>query len=119
MIGEPLGLTIPGYSVRAATPDDEAACDALLSRVHDHDRSQEVHNALARGRAGVVERFGRITGYTTGISYSNHSVAETNDDLRRSSAPPTPWVDRLSSSRWRTPTCSGGVSPTGCGSSSS
>ncbi len=82
MIGEPLGLAIPGYSVRAATPDDEAACDALCIRVHGHDRSGEVHHALARGRATVVERLGRITGYTTGISYFSHSVAETTDDLQ-------------------------------------
>ena len=36
---------------------------------------------MAKGKARVVERSGRITGYTTGIGYFNHSVAETNDDL--------------------------------------
>jgi hypothetical protein len=30
----------------------------------------------------VVERLGRITGYTAGIQYFAHSVAETNDDLK-------------------------------------
>ena len=30
----------------------------------------------------MVERLGRITGYTTGIQYFAHSVAETSDDLR-------------------------------------
>jgi hypothetical protein len=29
----------------------------------------------------VVERLGRITGYTTGIAVFGHSIAETNDDL--------------------------------------
>ena len=31
--------------------------------------------------AQVVDRGGRITGYTTGIAFFAHSVAETNDDL--------------------------------------
>jgi hypothetical protein len=30
----------------------------------------------------VVERLGRVTGYTTGINYFTHSVAETTDDLK-------------------------------------
>ena len=81
MYGEPLRLAIPGYAVRPATPDDEATCNALCIRVHGHDRAGEVSHAIARGKARVVERLGRITGYTTGIGYFNHSVAETNDDL--------------------------------------
>ncbi len=81
MFGEPLGLRLPGYDVRAATPDDADACDALCVRVHGFDRAAEVHHAIARGRAMVVERLGRISGYTTGITYFNHSVAETPDDL--------------------------------------
>ena len=81
MYGDPLRLTIPGYAVRPATVGDEAACNALCLRVHGHDRAGEVGHAIARGKARVVERLGRITGYTTGIGYFNHSVAETNDDL--------------------------------------
>ena len=81
MYGEPLRLAIPGHAVRPATPDDEAACNALCVRVHGHDRAGEVSHAIARGKARVVERLDRITGYTTGIGYFNHSVAETNDDL--------------------------------------
>lgn len=81
MYGDPLHLAIPGYPVRPATPDDEAACNALCLRVHGHDRAGEVSHAIARGKARVVERQGRITAYTTGIGYFNHSIAETNDDL--------------------------------------
>lgn len=81
MHGEPLRLTQPGYAVRVATPADEAACNVLCVRVHGHDRAGEVGPAIAKGKAKVVERLGRITGYTTGIGYFNHSVAETNDDL--------------------------------------
>jgi predicted N-acetyltransferase YhbS len=81
MYGAPLRLTLPGHVVRPATADDEAACNALCVRAHGHDRAGEVRHALGKGKARVVERLGRITGYTTGISYFNHSVAETNDDL--------------------------------------
>jgi len=49
--------------------------------VHGHNRAGEVGEAIAVGGARVVERLGRITGYTTGITYFSHSVAETNDDL--------------------------------------
>jgi predicted N-acetyltransferase YhbS len=81
MYGEPLRLALPGHTVRPATPEDEAACNALCVRVHGHDRAGEVGHAVDRGKARVVERLGRITGYSTGISYFNHAVAETNDDL--------------------------------------
>jgi GNAT superfamily N-acetyltransferase len=81
MYGEPLGLELPGYPVRPATAEDEAACNALCVRVHGHDRAGEVGHAIGKGKARVVDRLGRITGYSTGISYFNHSVAETNDDL--------------------------------------
>ena len=82
MHGDPLGIALPGYAVRPATNADEAACNALCIRVHGHDRAGEVRDALADGSATVVERLGRITGYTTGITYFTHSVAETSDDLR-------------------------------------
>jgi predicted N-acetyltransferase YhbS len=81
MTGEPLGLRFPGYHVRTGTPDDAAVCDALCVRVHGHDRGGELHPALERGKVRVVERLGRITGYTTGIGYFGHTIAETNDDL--------------------------------------
>ena len=32
-------------------------------------------------RANCAEHLGRITGYTTGIAFFAHSVAETNQDL--------------------------------------
>ena len=82
MHGTPLRRTLRGYDVRPATPDDEYACNSLCVRVHGHARAGEVREAIEAGTARVVERLGRITGYTTRISYFAHSVAETNDDLR-------------------------------------
>jgi hypothetical protein len=81
MYGEPIRQKMPGYDVRPATPDDEAACNALCLRVHGHTRAGEVREAIEAGTGRVVERLGRITGYTTKINYFFHSVAETNDDL--------------------------------------
>ena len=82
MYGPAIGETYPGYDVRPATAADEAACNALCVRVHGHTRAGEVHEAIESGSARVVERLGRITGYTTKINYFAHSVAETNDDLQ-------------------------------------
>lgn len=79
--GPPLALEIPGHTVRAATEADINACNALCVRVHGHDRDGDLHDAMAQGTAKVVERNGRITGYTTGIAFFGHSVAEGNDDL--------------------------------------
>jgi predicted N-acetyltransferase YhbS len=79
--GEPVAARIPGYTVRGATQQDLDACNALCVHVHGHDRSGELQDALSHAAASVVERLGRITGYTTGIGFFAHSVAETNDDL--------------------------------------
>lgn len=81
MQGEPLAFEVPGYAVRDATDADLTACDALCVRVHGHDRGGEVRDAVAQGTARVVERHGRITGYTTGVAFFAHSIAETNDDM--------------------------------------
>jgi GNAT superfamily N-acetyltransferase len=81
MYGDPVRLALPGYEVRPATDDDAAACNALCRRVHGHTRAGEVEDAIADGSACVVERLGRITGYTAGVNYFSHSVAETRDDL--------------------------------------
>jgi len=82
MHGEPVREEMPGYRVRPASAVDEAACNALCLDVHGHTRAGEVRDAIESGTARVVERLGRITGYTTKINYFFHSVAETNDDLR-------------------------------------
>ncbi|MEV4729859.1 GNAT family N-acetyltransferase [Saccharopolyspora sp. NPDC049426] len=82
MQGKPIGGTVPGYVVRSATADDLEGCNGVCRAVHGHDRAGEVRDALSQGAARVVELDGRITGYTTGVGFFAHSVAETNDGLR-------------------------------------
>jgi predicted N-acetyltransferase YhbS len=79
--GAPLDLRIPGRAVRPATDADIAACNSVCAGVHGHDRGGELRDAVAQGSASVVERRDRITGYSTGIGFFGHSVAETDDDL--------------------------------------
>jgi hypothetical protein len=71
-----------GTSVRKATLADLADCNEVCFRVHGHDRSGEVRDAIADGTVALVERHNRITGYTTRMSVRGHSVGETNDDLK-------------------------------------
>jgi predicted N-acetyltransferase YhbS len=68
--------------VRAMTVEDLTYTDELAINVHGHTRHGDVAGAIAQGTAKVVERGGRITGYTTGIGFFGHTVAETNDDLK-------------------------------------
>jgi predicted N-acetyltransferase YhbS len=82
MQGPAIGKSIPGCAVRPARSDDLAACNGVCFRVHGHDRSGELADAIAQGSASVVERAGRITGYASQIAYFGHAVGETNDDLK-------------------------------------
>ena len=76
--GKPLGRKMPGYEVRPATAADEAACNRLCRQVHGFDRAGELRDAIDQKAASVVEHRGGIAGYTTGIAFSGHSVAETS-----------------------------------------
>ena len=80
--GPPIGGSVPGYSVRAATDGDVEACNRVCVAVHGHDRGGELCDAIRLGAAAVVEHAGRITGYTTGVALFGHSVGEGNEDLR-------------------------------------
>lgn len=82
MNGSALNLQIAGRVVRAANEKDREACNTLCFNVHGHDRDVEVFDAINEGRGSVVEQDGRITGYTTGISFLGHSVAESNEDMK-------------------------------------
>jgi GNAT superfamily N-acetyltransferase len=80
--GRTLERSIPGCAVRPASPDDLDACNTLSLRVHGFDRGVELAQAIRQGTACVVERGGRITGYTTHLAFFGHSTAETNVDLQ-------------------------------------
>ena len=80
--GTALELAIPGFEVRAARSGDEAACDELCLRIHGHLRRGELYDAIGRGTASVVERDGRITGYSTVLGFWGHAIGETNEDLQ-------------------------------------
>jgi predicted N-acetyltransferase YhbS len=82
MQGPAVSMSVPGYAVRSATPEDIAACDALCRRVHGHHRHGEVADAVNQNGALVVEHDGRISGYSTGLAYFGHTVGETNEDLK-------------------------------------
>lgn len=78
--GQPLGMSIDGHAVRAASEADLDAANAVSRSVHGHDRSDEVRAAIRQGTATVVERHGRITGYATDIGFFGHAVGETTED---------------------------------------
>jgi predicted N-acetyltransferase YhbS len=82
MQGRTLERSIAGCVVRPAKPEDEDACNALSRRVHGFDRSVDLAQAIEWGTARVVERGGRVTGYTTHLAFFGHSTAETNVDLQ-------------------------------------
>ncbi|PAP77268.1 GNAT family N-acetyltransferase [Rubrivirga marina] len=81
MQGPAVGRVPKGYAVRAATPDDRAACDDLCRRVHGHDRTGELAEAIGQGTARVVHRAGRLVGYTTGVGFMGHSVGTHDEAL--------------------------------------
>ena len=79
--GPPIAKEIPGFSCRA-TEDDLDPCNQLSRRVHSHDRSGELLDAIKERTATVVEHDGRISGYATLIAFFGHAVGETNEDLK-------------------------------------
>jgi len=82
MQGAALNLQIPGCSVRAGTATDVKGCNLLYESTHGMHRGGEVESAANSERLLVVERDGRITGYSTTVGFFGHSVGETNDDLK-------------------------------------
>jgi hypothetical protein len=82
MQGAPLNLKIEGCHVRQMNDSDVEACDLLCRQVHGHTRTQDVKDGIPQGAAMVVERDGRITGYTSVLGFFGHSVGESNEDLK-------------------------------------
>jgi GNAT superfamily N-acetyltransferase len=82
MQGPPIKRQIPGCSVRPAQMADLENCNRLCCQVHGHDRSGELSDAIGGGTAVVVERDGRITGYSSALAFFGHSAGESNVDLQ-------------------------------------
>jgi len=82
MQGNPISAVIPGRSVRVATESDLESCNAICKAIHGHDRNGELIDSIKQGIAKVVLHGEKITGYTSGLTYFNHSVGFTNDDLK-------------------------------------
>jgi GNAT superfamily N-acetyltransferase len=80
--GPAIKKTFEGFSVRAAQLSDLEACNEVGLGVHGHHRGGELADAIGQGTAQVVERQGRITGYTSLLGFFGHAVAETNLDLQ-------------------------------------
>lgn len=82
MQGRPIHQIPHGYSVRPAKADDLEACNSLCRRVHGHDRSGEMADAIAQGVARVVERDERITACASTVGFFGHSIGENTGDLQ-------------------------------------
>lgn len=82
MQGPSIGGSVSGCEVRPAGTDDLDACNAVCAGVHGHDRAWELRDAVHHGTARVVERDGRVTGYTTAPAFFGHTVGEATDDIK-------------------------------------
>jgi predicted N-acetyltransferase YhbS len=80
--GKPILAEIPGRSVRMATEADLGYCNEICKAIHGHDRDGELRDGIKQGTAKVVLHGNKITGYTSGLAYFNHSVGLTNDDIK-------------------------------------
>ena len=82
MQGTPPTGQIPGHQVRQATTADLDACAVVCHRVHGHDRTAEMADAIADGTGLVVEHDGRISGYASDLGFTGHAVGESDADLK-------------------------------------
>ena len=82
IIGTPLKVSTPGYTVRRAAETDLKTCNELCFRTHGHDRGGDLRDSIKEGMASVVEHQGIIVGYASSIGYGGHAVAESNDALK-------------------------------------
>jgi GNAT superfamily N-acetyltransferase len=82
MSGPPIRKTMDGFHVRPALKSDIEACNRVSRKIHGHDRGGELADAIEQGTAKVVERGGRITGYSSSMAFFGHSMGETVRDLQ-------------------------------------
>jgi predicted N-acetyltransferase YhbS len=80
--GTPPTYPASGCTVAQTTSADFGPCNALAARILGYDRATELRRAMDQGSARVVRENGRLTGYTTGIGFFGHAVAESNEGLK-------------------------------------
>jgi hypothetical protein len=80
--GNPIAMGMRGCPVRQGTEEDAEACNAMCERLHGYARREDIEEALKLRALTVVEREGRITGYSTGAHFRGHTVGETNEDAK-------------------------------------
>ncbi len=82
--GKPRSGPVDGVEVRPLAEPDIDECGELCERVHGFPRTNELPDALHAMTPFVAVRDGRITAYSTSVSFwpMNHGVAETEDDMR-------------------------------------
>ena len=72
---------VAGHRVRPVAAGDADACCDVCRRVHGHERRAELAMAQAGDAARLVERDGRVVGYTTDLGFFGHTVALDNAAL--------------------------------------
>ena len=82
MHGPAIKSSIEGCVVRIATEDDLDSANRICEKVHGHDRSGDLEEAIRNGMALVVEQNHQIKGYASGFGYPSHAVAESNLELK-------------------------------------
>ncbi len=82
MQGPAIKGSVEGCLVRRARVSDLEECNRVCRDVHGHDRSGALADAIQQGTAVVVERAGRITGYSSEVAFFGHTAGETNLDLQ-------------------------------------
>ena len=80
--GPPLAWQVPGYTVRLAMEEDFEECNELCRRIHGHDRSGELLEAIQQGTAKVVQQGNYITAYATALGFWGHAVGQNNIDIQ-------------------------------------
>lgn len=82
MQGPPIKISSHEHNIRPARMGDLEQCNQLCQRVHGHDRSGELRDAIGQGTAVVAERGERIAAYTSGLGFFGHTVGESNLDVQ-------------------------------------
>jgi predicted N-acetyltransferase YhbS len=80
--GNPISTHIRSHPVRFAEKADLPICNQLTLRLHGYPRIDDLEEALQLRSLTVVTREGRLTGYSTGIHFRGHTIAETNEDAK-------------------------------------